>query len=172
MVFRRSAPVLAHNSLAMNMLIVYGTNSSGTAVVADSIAETLRAAGHQLTVQHARDTTVDLFTKDFDLVILGSCTWERFTADHKKLEGQLQQHMLAFVEAATPPAQQRFALFGLGDSSYTSFCAAADHLETAVTKWNGQLVHPTLRIDAYFFDLKKNRQRVTDWAQALVQKVS
>lgn len=156
----------------MNILLVYGTNSSGTAVVAQSIAEHLTAAGHTITVQHARETTPEDLRSPVDLIILGSCTWERYTPEGTRLEGQLQQHMFALLEKADVNPKHRFALFGLGDSSYTDFCAAADHLETAVQGWMGQLVVPTLRIDSYFFDLKKNRQRVADWAGALVQKLA
>lgn len=155
----------------MNILLVYGTNSSGTAVVAETIADYLRRKGHQLTVQHARDTKSAELGGDYDLLILGSCTWERFTSEGKRLEGQLQQHVFDLVAQATVPANRRFALFGLGDSSYTDFCAAADHLEAAVKRWAGRMVVPTLRVDAYYFDLKKNRQLVNDWTKTLAEKI-
>lgn len=155
----------------MNIFLVYGTNSSGTALVAQTVAEHLRAKGHQVTVQHARDTHPAELESEYDLLILGSCTWERFTPEGKRLEGQLQQHVYALLEHATLPPKRRYALFGLGDSSYTDFCAAADHLEAAVKQWGGVLVVPTLRVDSYFFDLKKNRRLVNDWAKMLAEKV-
>lgn len=156
----------------MNIFLVYGTNSSGTALAAEAITNRLREAGHQVTIQHARETTPDDLRKPADLIILGSCTWERFTPEGKRLEGELQQHMYTLVHAADVNPKQSFALFGLGDSSYTDFCAAADHLEEAVKGWMGRLIIPTLRIDSYFFDLTKNRKRIEDWATDLIQKLS
>ncbi len=156
----------------MNILIIYGTNSSGTGVVAETIAKRLITAGHTATVQHARDTTPKDLQRQVDLIILGSCTWERFTSEGARLEGQLQQHMFALTEAVQEPVKQKFALFGLGDSSYTNFCAAANHLEAAVQRWDGTTIVPTLRIDGYFFDLEKNRQRVDAWTDELVKKIS
>lgn len=155
----------------MNIFLVYGTNSSGTAVVAQTIAERLRAKDHQVTLQHARDTRPAELASAYDLLILGSCTWERFTPEGKRLEGQLQQHVFDLLEKTTMPANRRYALFGLGDSSYTDFCAAADHLEAAVKGWGGTLILPTLRLDSYFFDLKKNRQVVDNWAKTLIEKI-
>ncbi len=155
----------------MNIFLVYGTNSSGTAVVAETIAARLRAKGHRLTVQHARDTQPAELGSDYDLLILGSCTWERFTPEGKRLEGQLQQHVYDLLEHSTVPAKRRCALFGLGDSSYTDFCAAADHLEAAIKRWNGQLIVPTLRIDAYYYDLKNNRRIVDEWVKTLADTI-
>lgn len=155
----------------MNIFLVYGTNSSGTAVVAQTVAESLRAKGHTVTVQHARDTQPSELASECDVLLLGSCTWERFTPEGKRLEGQLQQHMYDLIERSTVPAQRRCAIFALGDASYTDFCAAADHLEAAVERWGGKLIIPTLRLDAYFFDLKNNRRKVDDWAKSLVNAI-
>lgn len=156
----------------MNILVIYGTNSGGSAVVAETIAKRLTAAGHTVSIQHARETAPADLQRPADLIILGSCTWERFTSEGKRLEGQLQQHMFALTEATQEPINRQFALFGLGDSSYTNFCAAADQLEAAVQRWDGQMIIPTLRIDGYFFDLATNRQRVDAWAGKLVEKIS
>lgn len=155
----------------MNILLVYGTNSSGTALVAETVASRLTAAGHRVTVKHARDASTDDLRQPVDCIVLGSCTWERFTPEGKRLEGQLQQHMYALLESADVNPRQRFALFALGDSSYTDFCAAADHLEDAVQRWMGHLVIPTLRVDSYFFDLPRNRERVNAWSDELINKL-
>lgn len=151
----------------MNILLIYGTNSSGTAEVAERIGAILRSHGHQVTAHHAREATAETLNQPTDLIILGSCTWERFTSDGERLEGQLQHHMYQLLENANPPAGRAFALFALGDSSYTDFCRAADHLEAAVKGWSGTNIAPTLRVDAYFFDLEKNRACVDAWATSL-----
>ncbi len=156
----------------MNVLLVYATNSSGTQAVSEIIGQAMRQAGHRVVTKRAYEPGANDFIH-YDLVILGSCTWERF--DGKvRLEGQLQQHMYALVQQLQGHTfrQQKFAVFGLGDSSYTSFCAAADHLEKFVQHLGGTTLVPTLRIDSYFFDLIENRRRAEDWAQKLAIETS
>lgn len=154
----------------MNILIVYGTNSGGTWESSQIIQQTL-SLEHQVTIQHAKDTHVRDFGK-YQFIILGSCTWERFV-DEKKLEGQLQEHMhaLAFQLRGHHYPNTKFAVFALGDSSYTEYCAAADHLEKLVTDLQAQKVGSTLRLDGYFFDLPTNRKLVEDWAKELAQSL-
>lgn len=155
----------------MKILLTYGTNSSGTQAVSASISDALIAAGHKVVMKRAYEDGAGDF-KHYDIIILGSCTWERFEGK-QHLEGQLQQHMHVLTEQLTGQKyrKQKFAIFGLGDSSYTDFCAAANKLETFVHGIQGQIFFPTLRIDSYFFDLEKNRQRVEEWATQLVSAV-
>ena len=155
----------------MNIFLVYGTNSGGTSLVAETVASQLRAKGHQVSLKHAKDVQPTELSDDFDAVILGSCTWERYTSSGERLEGQLQQHMFELLEHSNVPSQRRFALFALGDSSYTDFCAAADHLEAAVRKWSGTLIVPSLRLDSYYFNLRKNRTVVVEWSKKLTEKL-
>jgi len=158
-------------SLSMKILLTYGTNSSGTQAVSTVIGDALAATGHKVTIKRAYEEGADAFNK-YQLVILGSCTWERFEGK-QRLEGQLQQHMHVLTEqlAGKKFRKQQFAIFGLGDSSYTDFCAAADKLEKFVHEVQGKTFFPTLRIDSYFFDLEKNRQRVQEWAERLVTSI-
>lgn len=155
----------------MKILLIYATNSSGTFQVTEIIRQGLEQAGHRVTVRHARDTKIgDL--KKFPVVILGSCTWELFI-DGKRFEGQLQEHMHALVHSTngqTFPKTQ-FALFALGDRSYTEFCHAADLLEAFVHDVQGQSIGPTLRIDSWFFNINQNRANVQDWTTNLTQRL-
>lgn len=166
-----SAPLLRKYQVIkspMNIAIVYGTNSSGTHEAATLVAHELRQAGHQVTMEHAKniDPTKPI---QADLLVLGSCTWERFEGD-TRLEGELQQHMYALTQAwrTNPPAIKKFSLFALGDRSYTNFCHAADLLERFVAEIHGELVGPTLRIDSWFYNQPANRQVVTDWVKAVL----
>lgn len=151
----------------MRARIVYGTNSSGTQAVSEIIRQVLTNAGHVVSLTRAYEPGAQTFA-GHDLVILGSCTWERF-AGKQRLEGQLQQHMHALVQTMGKRSfpGQRFAVFGLGDSSYTDVCAAADHLERFVKGIGGKLVVPSLRIDGFFFDLNRNRDRAERWAKKI-----
>lgn len=151
----------------MRILIAYASNSSGAQQVADLVGDILTTAGHTVTVKRASESGAEDFDS-YDLIVLGSCTWERFEGK-KRLDGQLQQHMFDLVgkmkEQLFPKKQ--FAIFGLGDSTYTHFCAAADHLEKFVANLGGTLAIPTLRIDRFFFDLENNRHQAEDWAKKI-----
>ncbi len=153
----------------MTILLVYATNSSGTYNASQMLAEVLTAAGHVVTIHRANHVEPQDLTA-YDLVILASCTWEKFV-DGKKLEGQLQEHMeqLAVKCQGFRCDHQRFAVFGLGDSSYQYFCGAVDYLEKLVKNVGGDLIVPSLRIDGYFFDRENNDKAVTAWAKDIQQ---
>lgn len=151
----------------MNILITYATNSSGSQQVADIVADVLKQSGHTVTTKRAYEPGADDIGS-YDFVVLGSCTWERFE-EKKRLDGQLQQHMFELVGKMHDQSfpKKPFAVFGLGDSTYTHFCAAADHLEKFVSDMGGTLVAPTMRIDGFFFKLEEHRQQAEDWAKKI-----
>ncbi|MBI3572584.1 MAG: flavodoxin family protein [Candidatus Kerfeldbacteria bacterium] len=149
----------------MHVLIVYATNSSGTRQAAEIAADVLEKKGHTVTVQRAQDTEAEHISAA-DFVVLGSCTWEKIMPDGKRSEGELQQYMDDLKQRLKDQKfpGKRFAVFGLGDSSYSDFCAAAPMMEFMIHAWGGTLKAPTLKIDGFFFHLPENRQRVKDWA--------
>ena len=156
----------------MKIEIYYGTNSSGTFEATQTMQATLEKAGHTVTVQSARDADAAKVGQA-DLTILGSCTWERFV-DDKRLEGQLQQHMRILAEELQTRTLtgKKFAVFALGDSSYTNFANAATHLEALVKKIGATPVGNTLRIDGWFFNLEQNRKKAGDWAKTIISSLS
>lgn len=156
----------------MHILLVYATNSGATYEATGIVRGVLTDHGNKVTVQHAKDTRPEDLDRP-DLVILGSCTWESFVAG-TRLEGRLQQHMQALTDDLRQRQYtgQRFAVFGLGDHSFTNFCGAADHLETVVEDVGGRQLGPTLRIDRYYFNLDHNRRQVLDWAEQINQALT
>ncbi len=156
----------------MTILIVYGTNSGGTKEVAEYIAQECSATGYTIKIQSAEYTTPEDL-KGYDCLLLGSCTWEMITPT-KRFEGQLQQHMAKLREGLkgmTMPGQ-KIGIFALGDSTYTNFCIAANHLEALVKQMQATQVGETLRIDSYFFDVIKNRAQVQAWTKRLLQALN
>jgi flavodoxin len=151
----------------MTTLIVYATNSSGTRLAAELVGQILQGKGHVVTLERA-NAVEPKELKKFDLVVLGSCTWERFEGK-QKLEGQLQQHMYELqqklYDQKTLLPGRRFAIFALGDSSYTKFAGAADHLAQLVQDIGGELVADPLRLDGWFFHPEKNEQKLTAWIE-------
>lgn len=156
----------------MNVLIVFGTNSSGTFEASKLVRVVFEEKGHRVTLKRANRANPEDVAKS-DAVVLGSCTWELVTPEGKRIDGQLQQHMLEFSEKLKSKkfSGKRFAVFGLGDAAYTHFAMAADHLERLVKSVRGQQVGPTLKIDGFFFDLDGNSKKVMDWAESVARGV-
>lgn len=147
----------------MNILLMYATYSSGTSMAAQTVADTLTNHSHTVTVKLVEETDPSEFAA-YDLVILASPSW-----DYEGKEGQPHQHYVAFIkklEGQTMPGK-KFAVFGLGDSSYIHFCGAVDELEKFVKALQGTLVVQSLRIDGYFFDQDTNTQKLVSWADTL-----
>ncbi|MBI4090556.1 MAG: flavodoxin family protein [Candidatus Komeilibacteria bacterium] len=156
----------------MKIIIVYGTNSSSTRVASEAMQEVWSRAGNTVVLRSAHDVQPEELTA-FDLVTFGSCTWELITPK-RHFEGQLQQHFIEFKNrlAGRQFPGRRFAIFGLGDSSYTNFCIAANHLEALVKQIGGTQVGQTLRVDSFFFDQDANEKKIRAWAKGLLTAVS
>ena len=152
----------------MKVLIVFATNSSGTFEASKIVRDVFVANGHTVRLKRAMHARGDDL-QAADVVVLGSCTWMGASPTGKPIEGQLQEHMEAFVAKlkGTMFPGKRFAVFGLGDSSYTYFARAADHLERFVKQAKGEKVGPSLKIDGFFFDLDQNLKKVETWATAV-----
>ena len=151
----------------MTILIVYGTNSGGTMSAGQGLADRLTPAGHQVILKAAPDAQAADLDKP-DLIILGSCTWSG-DVNGVSEGGQLQEHMAQLVERLQGYNGQgrRFAVYALGDSSYDTFCQAADHLEKFVASIHGTLIVPSLRIDRYYFDHDTNDAALTVWVTSI-----
>lgn len=151
----------------MIVCIIYGTNSGGTQEVAEAIGRVFAAHEHSVSLKRASEATADDIAFA-DLTILGSCSWDREDGT-QRFEGQLQEHMYHFAQSLagkTFPGK-KFAVFGLGDKSYTVYCGAIDHLEDLITKVQGQKVGDALRVDGYFFRLQENQKKINEWAEKL-----
>ncbi|MBI4089961.1 MAG: flavodoxin family protein [Candidatus Kerfeldbacteria bacterium] len=153
----------------MDVLFVYATNSSGTRLAAELAGSVLRAKKHAVTLKRANGVDPKELKK-YDLVILGSCTWERFE-NKQKLEGQLQQHMYELQQKLYDQnlllPGRKFAIFALGDDSYTNFAAAADHLVSLISDLGGEIVGQPLKINGWFFHPDENEQKLRVWTEKL-----
>lgn len=148
----------------MNILIAYATNSGGTADAANIVNTALTDGGHQVTLKVIRDVTPDELGT-FNLILFGSPSW-----DTAMQEGMPHEDFIAFIEKTKGKTytDKPFAIFGLGDSSYTHFCGAVDHLEEFVKAMQGKLITESLRIDGYYTQ-PGNGEKVKAWAQHLLQ---
>ncbi len=151
----------------MNILLVFATNSGGTQMVSEEISKVLQAHSQTVTQKMVTDASVDEFN-NYDLVILASPSW-----DFNGMEGMPHEAYLPFMDSAKGKTFEgkKFAIVGLGDSSYTHFCGCADHLEKFVSEMKGVLFTDTLRIDGFFFNQQENLAKVTAWAEQLSSKL-
>ncbi|KKS47684.1 hypothetical protein A3J20_03135 [Candidatus Gottesmanbacteria bacterium RIFCSPLOWO2_02_FULL_42_29] len=151
----------------MKILIVYATNSGGTQLAAQIVQETL--VKHSLTAElkEVRDTSADEFA-GYDLVILSSPSW-----DDEGAEGQPHPDWRPFMEKAKGKdmSGKKFAVIGLGDSSYTYFCGAVKILEDFIKSLKGELLTESLKIDGFYLDQQKSSLQLTDWTDNLASRL-
>ena len=151
----------------MKILLVYATNSGGTQLAAQIVQETL--VKHSLTAElkEVRDTSADEFA-GYDLVILSSPSW-----DDEGAEGQPHPDWRPFMEKAKGKdmSGKKFAVIGLGDSSYTYFCGAVKILEDFIKSLKGELLTESLKIDGFYLDQQKSSLQLTDWTDNLASRL-
>lgn len=147
----------------MRVLLLYATNSGSTQATGEIITTELTKKGHQVAMKQVREgTPQDLET--YEAIVLGSPTW-----DYEGLEGQVHEDYRPFMAKLTGKqlANKKFAVFALGDRSYSIFCGAADQLEKFVKDLGGTLVIDSLRINGFYFDQDNNTRLITEWAGKL-----
>jgi flavodoxin len=147
----------------MKTLILYATYSGGTETAVNILADELKAKGQSVDLKNPAQTDpADL--SGYDLIVFASPSWD---TDGK--EGQPHEDFFPFMEKTKGklPEGKKFAVLGLGDSSYPHFCGGADVLETFVSDSKRNLSVPSLRIDGFFFNQEKHTQSIKDWAQKL-----
>jgi len=151
----------------MKILIVFATNSGGTAQAVDIAANVLRSSNHEVDVKNVTETKPDDFG-EYGCILLASPTW-----DYADKEGQPHEDFVPFIDATGARTFNAlpFAILGLGDTSYTHFCGVVDIFEEFVSKVKGKLIVPSLRIDR-FYQKPENMGLVEEWAKKLASTCS
>lgn len=143
----------------MKSLLIYATNSGSTLEVSNNIVSAFAQKGLEIILKDAREVEPSELN-DYDLIIFGSPTWG---------EGDPHDSFLALFDkfGENPLPKKKYAVFGLGDSSYSHFCGAADHLEEFIKKHQGELVVYTLKINNYYFNQAEELPNLEEWTQKL-----
>lgn len=141
------------------ILIVYGSTTGNTEMVAEQIMDHLEA--HNPVMQDVADTQSEDLEK-YDAIIMGSSTWD---------DGLLQTDFREFAKNLSADlSNKKIAVFGLGDSSYPDFCEAASLLEELVAKQGGELIIESLKIDG-FPDEEENEEKIKVWSETIASKL-
>lgn len=152
---------------SMKILIVYATYSNSTFTATHLAADELQAAGHTVDLVLARDAKPEQLSAA-DFVILASPSW-----DYHGDQGQPHEDYLLFnktMENMTFP-EKKFAVLGLGDSTYTYFCGAVEHIEKTVEKMQGKLIIESLKIDQFYMFEQESTKKVQEWAREVAKKL-
>ena len=147
----------------MKTLLIYATNTGSTLEVANHISQELSQKNQEIKVEDVRNITPETLN-DYDLIILGAPTWG---------EGELLESFARALEKFTDKkfTGKKFAVFGLGDSTYTHFCGSADHLEDFVKKIEGTLIVPSLKIDNYYFNQPQEAKKISEWTKEILKNL-
>jgi len=137
-------------------LIVYGSTTGNTKIVAEQISGILKQKGIEIAVKDVVNTKVEELGEGYDLTILGSSTW----GDD---EIEFQEDFADFFEELDQASLQgkKVAIFGCGDTSYEFFCGAVDLLEEKMATLNAKMIIEPLRIDG---DPDDYSGEIDDWA--------
>lgn len=143
-------------------LIVYGSTTGNTEMVANRIGEVLTENGVTVTVKNVTDTTIAELGNGFELTLLGASTWGEdeieFQEDFEPFFGEMEAAKLE---------GKKVALFGCGDTSYEYFCGAVDELENMMDNLGAKMVNISLRIDG---DPDDVGSEITEWAEEVASK--
>ena len=141
------------------VLIVYGSTTGNTEFVADRVNDTLKGAGHEVTVLDASDAEVDGLAKEYDVVLFGCSTWGED-------EIELQDDFIPLYDDLANCAldSKKVAVFGCGDSSYEYYCGAVDAIEERSKELGAQIFYESLKIDG---DPRSESGDIDDWANGV-----
>jgi len=141
----------------MKTLIIYETQAGTTQYVATLIQQELLGLGqeaelHQVSVDGSPNLDA------YQTVIFGAPTYGHGNVDFK---------MADFLATFKPDlAGKNVAVFGLGESSYDVFCAAADILNQWVQTHGAKPLVSPLKIDGYPADIPVLKKWVAEFMAA------
>ena len=143
-----------------DILLIYGTTTGNTEVVASKINQYLTEANHNVTLKNVAQTSVEELN-NYQNIIIGSSTWD---------DGQLQSDVAEFIQkfkaSSLSLAGKKIAIFSLGDIGYPEFCASGELLEKALITDGVSLVDQILKIDG-FPDMEENLKNIEIWSKKI-----
>ncbi|MEI6326561.1 MAG: flavodoxin family protein [Candidatus Roizmanbacteria bacterium] len=127
----------------MNILVLYGTLTGNTMLMAEHLSAYIQSLGHSVTLIDQSQGDIQKM-KAFDLLILGASTWG---------DGDPNPTTDSFITILRDTTEDlsdiKYAIFGLGDRNYDHFCGVVDKLESILQSKNAKEVFESLRLDGF-----------------------
>ncbi len=145
----------------MQISIVYGTYSNSTGLATELLESELIKMGHTVArMLISCATPAALQAAEF--LVIASPSW-----DYQGQQGMPHEDFTKFHET-NPNLDlngKPIAIMGLGDSSFTLFCGAVDHLTQWFESYGALTEVEPLKIDQYYFDEAHAKQQILAWAK-------
>jgi flavodoxin I len=144
-------------------IIVFGSTTGNTEILAYKISEGLKTGGVEVTVKDVVNTDVEDLV-DYDLIVLGCSTWGL---------GDLQDDFIDFYDNLTglPSLEgKKAAVFGPGDSTIypDTFCDAVDMIDNRLRELGAELIIERLKVDA---DIDGALPDALEWGRAITDRL-
>ncbi|MGC6405931.1 FMN-binding protein MioC [Bisgaard Taxon 45] len=141
--------------------IITGSTLGGAEYVAEHIADVLTDQGYSIRLEHG---------PSFEEVMNETC-WLVVTSTHGA--GELPDNIKPLFEklAFYPKhlADLRFAVIGLGNSDYDTFCQAVDHVEQLLLSKDALQICESLRMD--MLTITDPEQTAEEWLPQFLTKL-
>lgn len=136
-----------------NVQIIVGSMLGATEYVADAVEAELKAANHDVTI-HLQPNYQDIPEADLWLVC---------TSTHGA--GDLPDNIEPFAEFLKTQdlSHIQFAIIGIGDSCYDTFCGGAEQMQAILSQQGAKLVRPPIHID--ILDHPQPEDEAVSWMQ-------
>lgn len=148
----------------MNIVILYGTESGNAELVADEVSEALEASGHGVSAEIVDMSEAEADVFDIATLYLVICSTHG--------EGELPSGAQPFAEmldAERPDlAGVRYAMFGLGDSTYDHYSRGSEHIDERLSGLGATRVGDYGRHDASSRD--DASELAIAWAESVLEQ--
>lgn len=148
----------------MQVTIIYATYSNSTALATEFVQEWLKKAGHEVQRVLVAEATAEMFQSP-DLLILASPSWDyngQQGMPHEDFEPV--QARLGDLRLDGKPT----AVLGLGDTNFTHFCGATEHLTEWLQARGATAVVAPLKIDQYYVNEAAAKEQILAWIKSIV----
>lgn len=144
----------------MQLAIISGSTLGGAEYVAERLQEELQTLGFDVNLQHGAA-----------LAEVPEKVWLLVSSTHGagELPDNLKPLYDEIKESQADFSQLRYAVVGLGNSDYDTFCFAVKHLENLLNEKGAQQLCESLKIDVLNVD--DQEQYAADWLPNFVKNL-
>lgn len=146
----------------MKILINYATVSGNSAMLSQQLHDKLKAVHGD--IEFIYKDAEDCHSEDhsqYDLVLFISSSWD---------DGDLNLVAEDYLNAMADLSGVKFALIGLGDSSYPHFCGGLEKAEVKLKEKGAQIVGSPHQIDGFIED--PIVEAAYQWAEGIIGGLS